>query len=565
MAISEETDVTHALEAPERSPIKVSVIVPVYNPGEYLERCVRSILDQSLPAAAVEAIFVDDGSTDESPARLDALAEQHANIRIIHQENSGWPGKPRNVGMAAANGEYLYFLDNDDALGREALERMHDFATRNGSDIVIGKMAGHGRTVPRDLFLRSRERATLKDTALLDSLTPHKLFRRAFVEQHGLRFPEGRRRLEDHVFVVKAYFLADVISVYADYVCYYHYRREDASNAGLRPLEPAGYFGNLREVLAIVEEHTEPGAFRNRLLERFARAEMLGRLRGRGFLEQPEEYRASLFAEIRGVLADHVPPAVDENLAPTYRTQLALVRADRRDLLEAYDRTELPIRATARLVEWARTPNRTIRVAVDAGLEHDDGPFTVERSSDGLLLPVPAEVAAALPDGVRRLPEPLKGTARLVVRRREDSADLVVPSSSELRTVDRPDGTVGVELALTAELDPATVASGDPMWPGMWHLVVRVELFGHHRETRVAARGATARHRRDRPLRFPRITLIPRWVKDSGQLVLEVRRANRATDTRVTSTVLAALRRALGPARRALRAVLGRRAAGGTD
>lgn len=172
-------------------PVKVSVVVPVYNPGQYIDRCIRSILDQSLPDDEFEVIFVDDGSTDTTPGRLDALAAEHRNIKTIHQENSGWPGKPRNVGIAAATGEYVFFLDHDDALGREALERMYAMAVRNGSDVVIGKMAGHYRGVPKHLFFTNRDRATLADTPLLDALTPHKLFRRAFLEKHGLRFPRG--------------------------------------------------------------------------------------------------------------------------------------------------------------------------------------------------------------------------------------------------------------------------------------------------------------------------------------------------------------------------------------
>src|SRR5919205_265381 len=89
----------------------------------------RSIVhDQTLPADEYEAIFVDDGSTDDTPARLDALAAEHPHVRVEHIPNSGWPGKPRNVGIELARGEFVYFVDNDDWLGREALERLYSRA-----------------------------------------------------------------------------------------------------------------------------------------------------------------------------------------------------------------------------------------------------------------------------------------------------------------------------------------------------------------------------------------------------------------------------------------------------
>ena len=73
-------------------PVKVSVIVPVYNPGRYIEDCIASLLGQSLPPDAYEIVFVDDGSTDGTPARLDALAAEDPRMKVIHQENSGWSG-----------------------------------------------------------------------------------------------------------------------------------------------------------------------------------------------------------------------------------------------------------------------------------------------------------------------------------------------------------------------------------------------------------------------------------------------------------------------------------------
>src|SRR4051812_3421389 len=210
--------------------VKVSVVVPVYNPGRYLHRCAESLLGQTLPADEYEVLFVDDGSTDDSPRYLDHLAAQHPQVRVIHQENSGWPGKPRNVGLAAATGTYVFFCDADDWLAPDALADLYQFAVSHSSDVVLPKMAGARRTVPHHVFTRTVGSTSLADGPLMESLTPHKLFRRSFLGDHGILFPEGRRRLEDHYFVVTAYLLADVVSIYADHTCYTHIRREDEGN-----------------------------------------------------------------------------------------------------------------------------------------------------------------------------------------------------------------------------------------------------------------------------------------------------------------------------------------------
>src|SRR5690348_3643684 len=117
--------------------LKVSVVVPVYNTGPHIEALVDSLVGQTLPQDEFEVIFADDGSTDATPARLDELAAQRPNMSVIHLPNSGWPGRPRNVGTDAARGEYVLYVDHDDWLGREALRRMTDYARENGSDIVI--------------------------------------------------------------------------------------------------------------------------------------------------------------------------------------------------------------------------------------------------------------------------------------------------------------------------------------------------------------------------------------------------------------------------------------------
>ena len=287
------------------------MIVPVYNPGANIDRCISSLVRQSLDPNEYEVVFVDDGSTDETPARLDELARAHANVRVEHTPNSGWPGRPRNIGLDLARGEFVYFVDNDDWLGRQTLARLHDAAERYESDIVIGKVVGHGRLVPRTLFVRNRRETPLGWQPLLGLLTPHKLFRKSMLDEHGIRFPEGRRRLEDHLFVVHSYFHARRISVVANYPCYHWMRSPADANASWRQFDPAAYFDNVREVLDLVDAHTEAGTVRDGMYAQWYRGKMLSRVGGACFLRREPDYRRALYDEVLRLVLERYPPELD--------------------------------------------------------------------------------------------------------------------------------------------------------------------------------------------------------------------------------------------------------------
>src|SRR3954470_1523984 len=99
---------------------KVSVLVPVFEPGPLIEPLIASLLAQTMPAGERELVFVDDGSREGTGERLDALAAEHPDVRVVHIPNSGWPGRPRNVGL-----EVVFFADHDDWLEPAALERLY--------------------------------------------------------------------------------------------------------------------------------------------------------------------------------------------------------------------------------------------------------------------------------------------------------------------------------------------------------------------------------------------------------------------------------------------------------
>lgn len=116
--------------------VKVSVIVPVYNVEKYLDRCMNSLLKQTLKE--IEIILVDDGSTDISSEMCDLYALNYDNVKVIHKKNEGL-GRARNSGLDLATGEYVAFVDSDDYLAEMALEKLYDMGKKNNADTILGR------------------------------------------------------------------------------------------------------------------------------------------------------------------------------------------------------------------------------------------------------------------------------------------------------------------------------------------------------------------------------------------------------------------------------------------
>lgn len=214
----------------------VSVVVPVYDPGPYLRPLLDSLDRQVPPDGGFESIFVDDGSVDGTERLLERWAASRPWAVVVHEPNSGWPSRPRNVGIDLARGEYVYFVDHDDWLAGDALVRMLRFARENRSDVVIGTIRGVHRRVPGALFRETIVDARPPKTPLQRSMTSHAMFRRGFLDDEGIRFDESARRVEDHIFLAHAYTRSRRTSVLAGRPTYYHARRDDGAGAGFRPL-----------------------------------------------------------------------------------------------------------------------------------------------------------------------------------------------------------------------------------------------------------------------------------------------------------------------------------------
>jgi glycosyltransferase involved in cell wall biosynthesis len=458
---------------------RISVVCAVYNPGPYLQGLIDSLERQTMPAGDWEAVFVDDGSTDGSGERLDEIAAGQDHLRVVHIPNSGWPGRPRNVGLDAATGTYVVIVDHDDWLGAEALERMVDRAERNEADVVMAKEVGHGFGVPLVAFRENVDDARLGVAPLQALLTPHKLFRRSMLDEHGIRFPEGKRRLEDHQFVMHAYFHARRISILADYPCYHWTLRGDRSNATHSRVDWSGYYENLGEILDIVDAHTEPGPLRDRLYGHWYFAKTLHKLRGKRWYDGPlSTGSASLVDAVEGIVADRFPPRLDPALTVRYRVVARAVRARSLPLVSAQAELTDGIGATFELIE-AAPRDWGIDLAIACALATADGtPLTFVKRGGRLLWSPPEPLASdpsLRPEDLDATDELGDASVEVVLRHR---ASRVEYSRAVPLPLDRTAGSTRVEGTVRISLDLATWAAGTPLSNGTWDVLARVEAAG---------------------------------------------------------------------------------------
>lgn len=185
---------------------RLSIIVPVYNAEDYLDRCLISILEQDF--APYEVILVDDGSTDSSPLICDRYSATDPRFRTIHKKNGG-VSSARNAGLDLAKGEYIMFVDSDDALLPDSLEMM--FESIVNEDLVVGGYTVYIEGTPSREVLPRRsttfkgedmnifyDENIRRNCEMLDAPWS-KIFRRKTIGD--LRFCEDLSYAEDKLFV----------------------------------------------------------------------------------------------------------------------------------------------------------------------------------------------------------------------------------------------------------------------------------------------------------------------------------------------------------------------------
>ena len=173
----------------------ISVIIPVYKVEKYLCRCVDSVLEQTY--TNMEIILVDDGSPDNCPVMCDEYARQDSRVKVIHQENAGLSGA-RNAGIDMAQGQWLAFVDSDDYLTADFLERLYQACVDTGSSLSVCRWEYvRGETIPEHGTGETRVytgREMLANLYVPDGayfvVAWNKLYRKELFED--IRYPLGR-------------------------------------------------------------------------------------------------------------------------------------------------------------------------------------------------------------------------------------------------------------------------------------------------------------------------------------------------------------------------------------
>lgn len=208
----------------------ITVIIPVYNVEKYLKKCVHSVEAQTYKD--YEIILVDDGSTDNSASLCDELAENNNKIKVVHQENKGLGGA-RNTGIRHCDTEYIFFLDSDDCIHPQLLEKCVTAAKTNDCDMVLfdavsvdesGQTGAiYGNSLPVSKILSAEEINIIpKNPTAWD-----KLYKTSLFKENDIYFPE-KVWYEDLRTIPKLILYAERIMKIDSEPLYYYLQRSDS-------------------------------------------------------------------------------------------------------------------------------------------------------------------------------------------------------------------------------------------------------------------------------------------------------------------------------------------------
>ena len=247
--------------------IKLSIIIPVYNAAQFLDKCIQSILHQSLKD--FELILVNDGSKDNSLEICQKYVTQDERIKLFDQENSG-QSKARNVGIENASGEYITFVDSDDWLDTDFYEKLINACDKYNAEIScasILRVRKHSKKyrikyTKEEVFEKPQEKI---DVAHVPDMCYvwNKVYKKEFLDRINLKFIEGMF-FEDVDFVTRAvYFSNKLVTVPNTFYHYWTNQNSTVKTMKISDKKRADSLKSKEMVLKFFKEHNLKSKSRN--------------------------------------------------------------------------------------------------------------------------------------------------------------------------------------------------------------------------------------------------------------------------------------------------------------
>lgn len=257
---------------------KVSIIIPCYGVEKFLDRCMKTVLNQTLKD--IEIILVDDESPDRVPQMVDEYAKQDSRIKVIHKKNGGL-GYARNSGIEIATGEYVAFIDSDDFVDVQMYAKLHEIAEREDADAVFCGFKNELKSDVWQIHSEVETQTKFKGIEITDLMLDmvasaqdvkqerkyymsvwHSIYRRSIIVKNNLQFPSERDVVsEDLPFQVDFLMVSDKI-VYIPDTMYYYCLNETSLTTTFKP-EKFERFVNLYYIIKGKLQNTNGGDIRS--------------------------------------------------------------------------------------------------------------------------------------------------------------------------------------------------------------------------------------------------------------------------------------------------------------
>lgn len=302
---------------------KVSIILPIYNVEKYLDRCMDSLLNQTLKD--IEIIMVDDGSPDNCPQMCDEYAKKDSRVKVVHKKNGGL-GFARNSGLDIANGEYVAFVDSDDYVGFDMYKTLYDRAEADKCDAVFcgfrtevrenkwmysdevdADKLWKGKDVQQFMLNMIASGAGVKAERLYQMSVWHSIYKRSLIDENHLRFVSEREvASEDIPFQVDFLSKANTVA-YVSKTFYSYCLNGTSLTATLKP-EKYDRYKQLRTHLLSKSSDVEYASRVNRLFIGYTRSYLYD------IMNSTWKNKMDM---IRKILSDNIWIAVGRSYSPT--------------------------------------------------------------------------------------------------------------------------------------------------------------------------------------------------------------------------------------------------------